>query len=164
MKQFYYTDGANKFGPMTIEDLKLKGIKPETLVWYEGLDNWVAASQLVELKSLFGDSIPPPMSAPTQNFHGTQQNPAPGGFPPKTWLVESILVTLFCCLPFGVVGIVYAAKVESLYNIGNYAAAQKASDDAGKWTKLGFWIGMGVLILYFVYIFAIIGVATGLNL
>ena len=28
---------------------------------------------------------------------------------PKTWLVESILVTLFCCLPFGIVGIVNAA-------------------------------------------------------
>ena len=35
------------------------------------------------------------------------------GNPPKTWLVESILVTLFCCLPFGVVAIVNSSKVES---------------------------------------------------
>ena len=33
------------------------------------------------------------------------------GIPPKSWLVESILVLLFCCLPFGIVGVVYASKV-----------------------------------------------------
>jgi len=33
--------------------------------------------------------------------------------PPKSWLVESILVTLFCCLPFGIAGIVNASRVES---------------------------------------------------
>ena len=27
------------------------------------------------------------------------------------YLVQSILVTLFCCLPFGIVAIVYAAQV-----------------------------------------------------
>lgn len=67
---------------------------------------------------------------------------------PKTWLVESILVTLFCCLPFGIVGIVNAAKVNSLYAAGNYEAARKASADAGRWTKLGFFIGLAVIILY----------------
>lgn len=163
MKQFYYTDGANKFGPMTFEVLKTKGINPDTLVWYEGLDNWVAASQVEELRLLFGSDIPPSVNEPAQSFQNPQQNAVPN-FPPKTWLVESILVTLFCCLPFGIVGIVHAAKVESLYNIGNYAGAQKASDDAGKWTKIGFWIGMAVMILYFIYIFAIVGIATGLSI
>ena len=32
---------------------------------------------------------------------------------PSTYLVLSILVTIFCCLPFGIVGIVYASKVEN---------------------------------------------------
>ena len=30
---------------------------------------------------------------------------------PKTWMAESILVTILCCLPFGIIGIVNAAKV-----------------------------------------------------
>lgn len=34
---------------------------------------------------------------------------------PKTWMAESILVTVFCCLPFGIAGIVFASKVSSLY-------------------------------------------------
>lgn len=49
---------------------------------------------------------------------------------PKTYMAESILVTLFCCLPFGVVGIINASKVSSLYAAGNVELAQAASLDA----------------------------------
>lgn len=67
---------------------------------------------------------------------------------PKTWLVESILVTIFCCLPLGIVGIVYASKVSSLYASGKYDEAQHASAEAGKWTKIGGIIGLVVYIVY----------------
>ncbi len=67
---------------------------------------------------------------------------------PKTWMAESILVTLFCCLPFGIVGIINASKVSSLYTQGNYAEAQQASINAKKWTKIGFFIGVAVVIMY----------------
>ena len=52
--------------------------------------------------------------------------------PPKTWLVESILATLFCCLPFGIAGIVNAAKVESRFFAGDTEGALRASQEAGK--------------------------------
>ena len=67
---------------------------------------------------------------------------------PKTWMAESILVTVFCCLPFGIAGIVLASKVSSLYAAGNYEAALQASKDAGKWTKIGFIVGLVVIVLY----------------
>lgn len=51
---------------------------------------------------------------------------------PKTWMVESVLATIFCCLPFGIVGIINASKVSSLYASGRYDEAQQASKDAGK--------------------------------
>jgi hypothetical protein len=73
--------------------------------------------------------------------------------PPKNWLVESILVTLFCCLPFGIVGIVNAAQVNSKYAAGDYAGAENASREAGKWVKIGFWVGLGVVILYCIAVF-----------
>ena len=76
------------------------------------------------------------------------------GQPPKTWLVESILVTLFCCLPFGIAGIVNATKVESLYYAGNIEAAERASRDAAKWTKIGFIVGIVVVVLYFLLVVA----------
>jgi hypothetical protein len=72
---------------------------------------------------------------------------------PKNWLVESILVTLFCCLPFGIVGIINAAKVNSEWAAGNFDGAEKASKEAAKWTKLGFFIGLGIVVLYFIAVF-----------
>lgn len=77
--------------------------------------------------------------------------------PPKTWLVESILVTILCCLPFGIAGIVNASKVESLYNSGDIEGAEKASKDAGKWTKIGFIVSIAGIILYFLFVFVFAG-------
>ena len=68
--------------------------------------------------------------------------------PPKSWMVESILVTLFCCLPFGIAGIVNASKVESKFYAGDIAGAKRASEEAGKWTKVSFFIGIGGIVLY----------------
>lgn len=68
--------------------------------------------------------------------------------PPKTWLTESILVTLFCCLPFGIAGIVNASKVESLYNSGQVNEALEASENAAKWVKTSFILGLVGSILY----------------
>jgi len=69
---------------------------------------------------------------------------------PKNWLVESILVTIFCCLPFGIVGIVYAASVNGKFDSGDYAGAVLASKNAGMWTKIGFFIGLAIGIIYFI--------------
>jgi hypothetical protein len=73
---------------------------------------------------------------------------------PKNWLVESILVTIFCCLPFGIVGIVNAASVNSKFNAGDYTGALESSKNAGKWTKTGFWIGLvfGIACAVFLYV------------
>jgi hypothetical protein len=85
----------------------------------------------------------------------TQQVTPPGGRPmrPKNWLVESILVTLFCCLPFGIAGIVFAAQVNSKFDIGDYEGAMNASKEAGKWTKIGFFIGIAVAIIWCIWAF-----------
>jgi hypothetical protein len=78
---------------------------------------------------------------------------------PKNWLVESILVTIFCCLPFGVAGIVFAAQVNSKYDAGDYDGAVKSSKEAGKWTKIGFFVGLAVLALYLIFILLLGGAA-----
>ena len=65
-------------------------------------------------------------------------------------MAESILVTIFCCLPFGIVGIINASKVSSLYAQGNYDEAQRASADAKKWTIIGLCVGFVCIITYLV--------------
>ena len=87
-----------------------------------------------------------------------EQNPQtqqPSQFtpPPKNWLVEAILVTLFCCLPFGVVGIVFAAQVNSKFASGDINGAMLASKDAGKWTKIGFFAGLAGVVIYLALVF-----------
>jgi len=68
--------------------------------------------------------------------------------PPKSWLVESILVTLFCCLPFGIAGIVNAARVESRFFAKDYEGAIRASQEAKKWTIVSFAVGLIIILLY----------------
>ncbi len=88
-----------------------------------------------------------------QNYQQPPQQQPQFVTPPKNWLVESILVTLFCCLPFGVVGIVFASQVNSKMAAGDYNGALLASKDAGKWTKIGFWVGLAGVIIYLALVF-----------
>ena len=76
-----------------------------------------------------------------------QSTSTPGGPPPKNWLVESILVTILCCLPAGIVAIVYATQVNTKWNNGDYEGARKASKDAALWTKISFFTFLGLLAL-----------------
>jgi hypothetical protein len=85
-----------------------------------------------------------------QNYQTQQTRP---NNPPKNWLVESILVTIFCCLPFGIAGIVNSANVNSRFNSGDFDGAERAAREAAKWTKLGFFIGLALIVLYFVLVF-----------
>ena len=71
---------------------------------------------------------------------------------PKNYLIESILITLFCCQPFGIVGIVFASQVNSKYAIGDVEGAIQASKEAKKWTKWKFISGLIVAtLLVFIY-------------
>jgi len=64
---------------------------------------------------------------------------------PKNYLLESILVTMCCCQPFGIVGIVFASQVNSKYAAGDYLGAQQASNDAKKWVIWGFASGLVII-------------------
>jgi len=94
--------------------------------------------------------------------NATQKNV--GNLPqPKTWLVESILVTLFCCLPFGIAGIVNAANVSSKFSAGDIEGAERASQQAGKWTKWAFWVGLIGGIIYIITMVALGGFTALMN-
>lgn len=57
-------------------------------------------------------------------------------------LVWAILVTIFCCLPFGIVSIVYAAQVNSFVADGRFDSARQASDSAKMWAWIAFAVGL----------------------
>ena len=90
----------------------------------------------------------------------TQQTPGANQLQPKTWLVESILVTLFCCLPFGIAAIVNAANVSSKFSAGDIEGANRASEQAGKWTKWAFGVGIAGILIYIIVMVALGGFAA----
>ena len=61
MSSFYFINDRNESeGGFTIEQLQSMGIKPNTLVWCEGLENWQKAADVELLKPLFA-KMPPPV-------------------------------------------------------------------------------------------------------
>ena len=57
-------------------------------------------------------------------------------------LVWAILVTIFCCLPFGIVSIVYAAQVNGKLAVGDIDGARLASNNAKTWAWVAFGVGI----------------------
>jgi uncharacterized membrane protein YjfL (UPF0719 family) len=75
-------------------------------------------------------------------------------------LVWAILSTLFCCLPLGIVSIVFAAQVNSKVAAGDIAGAREASDKAKKFAMWGAIAGVVVLVLYAIFVVALGGMGA----
>lgn len=101
-----------------------------------------------------GESAPPVPGAqqgynPNQGYYG-QQGYNPQGYPygpgqqgpPPSYLAWAIISTLCCCIPFGVVAIIYASKVNGLWLRGDVNGAYKASARAQTWTILAIVLGL----------------------
>ncbi len=79
-------------------------------------------------------------------------SPAPSGQPlsqpPSSNLVWAILTTLLCSL-IGIVGIVYAAQVNSKWAQGDFDGARRASANARLWSIIAAVVGVVGLIVIF---------------
>jgi hypothetical protein len=77
-----------------------------------------------------------PANQPYAPYGQYQQAPAPGGQyypPPNNYLVFGILTTLFCFMPFGIVSIIKATSVNTLWSQGRSAEAFRAAEQAKNW-------------------------------
>lgn len=89
---------------------------------------------------------------PQQGYQQFSQNSP--NVKPASNLVWAILTTLFCCLPFGIVSIVYSAKVDNLWSTGQYDASRDASKKAKTWAIVaacvaGVWVIVYILLVVF---------------
>lgn len=148
MQRYYVAKAGSHqpMGPWSVEQIREKlaqgQISYDFLYFTEGMPQWAPLHSLPGLTNM----ACPPVPAPPR-LHSAKSS---GG------LVWSILATLFCCLPFGVVSIVYAVKADDLYKQGHYAEADAAAAAAGKWR---WWSFIG----FFIYIVlcAFAGLAAG---
>src|SRR5882672_10526815 len=92
---------GKEYGPISADTLRQwisEGrANAQTQVQPEGGTGWTALGQMAEFAPLF--SAPPPAALP---------GALPPGVKVPNYLVQSILVTLCCCLPFGIAAIVFA--------------------------------------------------------
>lgn len=64
----------------------------------------------------------------------------------RTWLMKSILVTVFCNCYLGIIGIVYAVKARRSYKIGKMDEFVRFSLKARTWTLLGFMLTISSIV------------------
>ena len=171
---FMIIDGQQA-GPFVREELKYHNIRPESMVWREGLENWVAASALPELADLFALQQPPAypgMQQPSmqQPVYGQEftarpaYGPQPSGMqsepiPHTNWLPWAIVCTVLGCMTscitliLGIIGIVQANKANDMYNRGNRALGDSANSSAKTVTICGLILGV-ISIIGMIFLFA----------
>ena len=71
------------------------------------------------------------------------------GKKPDNYLVLAIVSTVLCCLPLGIVSIIHSTKVDNLWNSGQYAEANRASNQAKQFAIFSAVAAAIVWILYF---------------
>ena len=60
----------------------------------------------------------------------------------ESHMLKAVLCTIFCCVPSGIIAMIYAARVISLKEEGDYHGALKASRQASSWCSFSFAIGL----------------------
>ena len=98
-----------------------------------------------------GMDVPPPPQPDMQTPQPEMQTSyAPQSSQPSVpnYLVQAILTTIFCCLPLGIVSIVYAAQVNGKVAAGDRAGALESSRNAKMWAWISFGAGLVVIVGY----------------
>ena len=83
----------------------------------------------------------------------------PAGRHVDPWLWQSIVATLLCCLPAGIVGIVFAAQAQTALGVGDVASAEQKASLARGWTIAAIVLGLAwiPLVLLLIGLFGIAG-------
>lgn len=170
-RMWYYSQNNQQLGPISEDQLKamLRGgvLGGATLVWKEGMSDWTAVADVAVLASVAPQPMQiAPAPQPAANPYATPQRVAVTTHSPYHAappinsggiLAFAICVTVLCCIPFGVVGIVFAAQINQKLAMGDYAGAADSARKAKMWS----WIGLGSwLVLIGFYALAVVGGAA----
>ncbi|MCD7973075.1 MAG: CD225/dispanin family protein [Candidatus Azobacteroides sp.] len=157
-EEYYYLDASNRQqGPVNKDVLIQCGITKTTLVWKQGMREWQPAAKFPELTHLLPEGIagapippvnptPPPYIPTTSSYQKTGNSMVSK---PDNYLVWAILATVICCLPAGIVAIVYSSKVDNMWNMGDYEGARQAAQSAKNWSFASLGLGAAFYISIF---------------
>jgi len=75
MNHYYFAEDNQQFGPFSLEELKKEKIKKSTLIWTEGMSNWLRADTIDELKDILIPEPPPlPIIESNQIINNSKSN------------------------------------------------------------------------------------------
>jgi hypothetical protein len=143
---------GQQFGPYSLDELKryfAEGrVALTDLAWSAGMPAWVPVSQLPGI-IVPGPQRPIIPHPPAYAGNVTVQHHASPQIvtKPDSYMLSAILVTLLCCLPFGIVSIVFASQVDAKFNSGDYIGAQEASNKAKSWYHTALVCGLIIIVL-----------------
>lgn len=149
MTEFYYLNAAGeKVGPLPLQDASMYRVTASTMVWVPGMATWQPAA---EVPAVMAHIMSPPSQTPPPPGYGGYgpQQPPMHSNKPQNFLWLGIVSTLLCCLPAGVVSIIYATKVDNLWNMGDYQGAINASNNAKTWGFVSVGLGFVMFIIGF---------------
>ncbi len=155
MQWFYAKEGGQR-GPVSDEEIerlvRSREITEADLVWHDGMENWTPAGRVPALAAMIPGENPaahPPAVSP---YTPPAAQAAPPAYvssapPVASYLWQSIVATLLCCMPAGIVAIVYASKVEGLWRAGDLEGARRSAQQAKLWCNIS--VGLALLLIIF---------------
>ncbi|XP_022096373.1 proline-rich transmembrane protein 1-like [Acanthaster planci] len=66
---------------------------------------------------------------------------------PDDYFGLALFVTICCCLPLGIVGLIKANDVRNRFQVGDIAGAEQASREAKTYSFLGLGFGIGIIVV-----------------
>ena len=142
-------------------------VKPEPETQYGGTQNTVpgqtGANQQYQEAPNYNAGYQGGYSYGNGSPNGTYQTPPSCQQEPEInwvpYLVLSIISTVCCCIPAGIVAIVFSSKINSEVSAGNIEAARKAAKMAKIWIIVSVVAGALAIILYAIFL-AVVGTGT----
>lgn len=158
-------DGVPR-GPYAAHELRSMNLPELTPVWREGMTDWVYLRDLADLNESEveevvveleeeGTVVPPPLpdsesqayDEPRQftdqkHEHAGKPELQPCDEPAPSYLGWSIASIVLCCVPLGIVSLIYSLKVNSYNNAGDFARARKCSRTAELWLITTITLGL----------------------
>lgn len=143
-------------GPYTPQQLAALGINGETLIWYQGLENWVPAASVPEVMAAISaaqnhNSEPKQQPAVPQTPVQPQQQHSFIETRPVSNLVFAI-IGLVMFFPLGIPALIKAIRVNGLWAQGQHEEAIAQSNSARKLGLIAIIIGA---VLFTLNIFAV---------
>ena len=130
------------------------------MVWTAGMNEWQPAGFVPEVAAaLAARSQNAPQQPQQQPYNPNNQGYGQQGYGqqndygymperPQNYLIFCILSILFCCWPLAVVALIYSTKVNSNYDVGNYAESLEYSKKTRTWLITSAICGVVLMIFY----------------